>query len=298
MSTHIEHGSRLRVKTIAELHAVMQTFSRQVEEVARDLYARQTVALVYQILDEAVLQSTDEAFYEAVRQEFATQPIDDPRPFLETDLRWIVCQIVGHHQAKIARTQERDPLYDWGCHLSVIPHKTGVYVLLYAEQTAYHDLWLAMPEVEDYAYWNHTDPPEGVSEARWERRRQRWDAVMPDGVPSHAGMTIDIYDPLIDWENRLWEVKPEYLPDYASRVRHWAFDRLVHEIWESEDPAVRGFRTVFRAQNWIKTPEGAPRWETVQATIRDSIPATWDNALMHKTLPDIWTLLRGRADNE
>lgn len=295
MSTHIEHGSRIRVKTIAELNALMLTFRQQIEAVARDLYYRQTAALVYQILDEALLQPTEDAFHQAVRHEYATQPIDDPQPFLETDLRWIVRQIVGDHQAKIQRTQERDPLYDWGCHLSAIPHKTGVYVLLYAEQNAYHDLWQALPEVEDYAYWNHTDPPDGMSQARWERRRQRWDALMPDGVSSHAGMTIDIYDPLIDWENRLWEVKPEYMPDYESRVRHWAFDRVVQEIWETEDPANRGFRTVFRAHDGIKTPAGAERWKAIQQTIRDIIPAVWDNALLHQTLPEIWQALKQKG---
>lgn len=292
MSTHIEHGSRIRVKTIAELNALVLTFQNQIEKVARELYGRQTASLAYQILDEALLQPTENAFYEAVRREYATQPIDDPQPFLETDLRWIVRQIVADHQAKIDRTQERDPLYDWGCHLCAIPHKTGIYVLLYAEQNIYHDLWLALPQVEEYAYWNHTDPPDGMSQARWGRRRKRWNELLPDGIPSHAGMAIDVYDPLTDWENRFWEVGSEYIPDYEARVRHWAFDRVVQRLWEAEPPDERGFRTVFHARDWIDSPEGSPHWDAFKHSIRAIIPPTWDNAMMHNALPAIWKWVR------
>lgn len=289
MSTHIENGYRLRVKSIAALNTLMLEFRRRVEGVARDLYHRRTAALAYHILDEALLQPTEEAFYQAVHRAYATQPIDDPRPFLETDLRWIVRQIIADHQATLVRTQQRDPLYDWGCHLSAIPHRTGLYALLYAEQMAYHDIWQTLPEVEEYAYWNHTDPPEGMSRGRWERRRQRWDELLPGLViPSRTGMTIAVYDPLTDRENRFWEVKPEFIPDFEERVRHWAFDRVVAEVWDRENPEDRGFRTVFRTERWIKTPTGAERWDALKQTLRETIPPTWNNTWMHKTLRDIW----------
>ncbi|NMP24260.1 hypothetical protein [Sulfobacillus harzensis] len=133
MSTHIEHGTRVRVKTVMELNALMLEFRRQVGTIARNAYQQTAAELTYQILDEAVLQPTHEAFLNAVRAEYATGPIESPQPFTDTDLRWIVRHIIADHQATIARTQERDPAYDWGCRLSAIPHRTGLYVLLYAE---------------------------------------------------------------------------------------------------------------------------------------------------------------------
>lgn len=286
MSTHIEHGTRVRVKTIAELNALVLEFRRQVGTIARNAYQQKCAELTYHILDESLLQPTQEAFLNAVRAEYATGPIENPRPFTETDLRWVVRHIIADHQATIARTQERDPAYDWGCHLTAIPHRTGLYVLLYAESEEYHRIWRTLPGVEDYAYWNHTDPPEGMSPGRWERRRQRWLELLPDGIPSRAGMTLDVYDPLIDWENHFWE--PTVIPDYETRVRHWAFDQAVSEIWASENPEERGFQTVFRTERWIKTPEGAKRWEVLKQGIRDTLPPTWDGEWVHQTLEQIW----------
>jgi hypothetical protein len=288
MSTHIEHGTRVRVKTITELNTLVLDFRRQVEVLARAAYQHKCAALTYHIVDEAVLQPTYERFLRAVRAAYATGPIGSADSFSDTDLRWIVRHIIADHQATIARTQERDPEYDWGCHLTAIPHRTGLYVLLYAESDEYHRLWRALPDVDDYAYWNHTDPPEGMSRDRWERRRRRWDALMPDGIPSHAGMTLAIYDPLTDSENRFWEVAPPYVPDYAARIRRWAFDRVVTERWAQETPKERGFGTVFRTERWIKTPDGAQRFEELQQALRSVLPQTWDSAVAHQTLEQIW----------
>ncbi len=291
MSTHIEHGTRVRVKSIRELNALVLDFRRQVEAIAQEAYQRKCAELVYQILDEAVLQPTDEAFFNAVRSEYASQPIDDPQPFLETDLRWIVRHIITDHYVTIARTQERDPDYDWGCYLSAIPHRTGLYVLLYAESDTYHQIWRSIPGVEDYAYWNHTDPPEGMSQARWDRRRDRWNALLGHpGIPSRVGMTISVYDPVTDWENRFWEVKPEFIPDYERRIQHWAFTRAVEEVWHTKSPEERGFNTVFRTQQWIKTEAGAARWDALKHILRQTLPSTWEDALVHQPLAAIWTV--------
>lgn len=245
--------------------------------------------MTYQILDEAVLQPTYDGFLDAVRRKYSSGPIDDPQPFLDTDLRGIVRHIIAGHQAAIARTQARDPAYDWGCHLSAIPHRTGLYVLLYAESGAYHRIWRSLPSVEDFAYWNHTDPPEGMSRARWKRRRDRWDELLGHpGIPSRTGMTISVYDPVTDWKNRFWEIKPEFIPAYDQRVQHWAFARAVEEVWHSESAKERGFATVFRTERWIKTKEGAKRWETLKQLIRETLPPTWDTAWIHHTPASLW----------
>ncbi len=288
MSTHIEHGTRVRAKTIAELNALVLDFRRQVEGIAHAAYQQKCAELVYQILDEAVLQPTYDAFVDAVRREYATGPIESPRPFLDTDLRWIARQIIADHQATIARTQERDPAYDWDCSLTAIPHRTGLYVLLYAESDEYHRIWRSLPAVEDYAYWNHTDPPEGMRRARWERRRERWDDLLPNGIPSQSGMTINIYHSLTDGENRFWEVKPDGIPDYERRVQYWAFAQAVEDVWHAEPPEDRGFQTVFRTERWIKTGAGAGRFAALKQRLRDILPRTWNNALVHQTLPQIW----------
>jgi len=289
MSIHIEHGYRARIKSIGELNDLMLEFSRQVETVARKAYQTKAAELAYRILDETLMHPTQELFLEAVRREYATGPIERPRPLIETDLCMVVSDIIADHQATIVRTQERDPEFDWTCHLSAIPHRTGLYVLLYAEQATYHKIWADLPGIEEYAYWNHTDPPDGMSQSRWERRRQRWNELLPeDGVPSKTGMTLTIYDPLNDWQNHFWDVEPDFIPDFEGRVQHWAFNQAVAEVWDRESPDNRGLGTIYRTRDWLKTPEGTEHWEALKQTIRETIPPTWDNALLHQTLGNIW----------
>ena len=115
MSTHIEHGTRLRAKTVSELNTLVLDFRRQVEAVARHAYQQKAAELAYRILDEAALQPTRDAFLQAVRSEYATGPMESPHSFIALELRRVVHYIIVDHQAAIARTQERDPAYDWGC---------------------------------------------------------------------------------------------------------------------------------------------------------------------------------------
>lgn len=289
MSTHIEHGTRTRAKTVADLNALMLDFRRRVATQARAAYEQKAAALTYKLLDESVRQPNLDAFLDAVRSEYASQPIDRDGPWLQTNLRQIVRQIITDHHAVIARTQTRDPAYDWGCSLSAIPHRTGLYVLLYAESDAYHDIWRAMPGVEEYAYWNHTDPPDGMSPARWERRARRWDELLGgSGLPSNVGLTINVYDPLTDGENRFWQVAPQYIPDFDRRIRHLAFTQAFEEVWHTDSPEERGFQTFFRTQQWIQTSEGAQRFTALQQHLYDVLPHVWDDALVNQPLGAIW----------
>lgn len=60
-----------------------------------------------------------------------------------------------------------------------------------------------------------------------------------DGIPSHAGMTIDVDDPLVDGETRFWEVASKDIPDYADRVGHGSFEQPGAEQWAQALPTER-----------------------------------------------------------
>jgi hypothetical protein len=101
-------------------------------------------------------------------------------------------------------------------------------------------------------------------------------------------MTINIYHALTDGENHFWEVKSHGIPDYERRVQHWAFAQAVEEVWHTEPPEDRGFQTAFRTERWIKTDAGGQRFAALKQRLRDILPRTWNDALVHQTLPQIW----------
>jgi hypothetical protein len=61
-------------------------------------------------------------------------------------------------------------------------------VLLFAEERLLVDAFRALPEVEEYGYWNNSDQPDGVTEAQWDERREFWDRVLPGYDPPSVAM--------------------------------------------------------------------------------------------------------------
>ncbi|PSR23382.1 MAG: hypothetical protein C7B45_03465 [Sulfobacillus acidophilus] len=94
-----------------------------------------------------------------------------------------------------------------------IPHATGLYVLVYAENPDCRRIWRSLPGVSDYGYQDSTDPPDDISPARWA------ELLGSSHIPAQVGLTIDVYNPLIEWEDRFWAVQAWAIPDYAQRVR-------------------------------------------------------------------------------
>lgn len=61
--------------------------------------------------------------------------------------------------------------------------------------------WVAMPEVEEYGYWNNADRPEGVTDEEWVERERVWGEGLRLGgqrwaaAPSQVGLTLDLAPP-------------------------------------------------------------------------------------------------------
>lgn len=61
---------------------------------------------------------------------------------------------------------------------------TGRYgVMLYAEDPALREAFKALPEVEDFGYWDNADSPDGMSAKQWKARSDFWDRLMPENRP-------------------------------------------------------------------------------------------------------------------
>lgn len=76
------------------------------------------------------------------------------------------------------------------------PGTGRIMVIVFTENPALLDAFEALPEVEDYRYWDHNNfYPEGVSEADWEVRRAAWDRMLPGlGKPSDTMETWILRD--------------------------------------------------------------------------------------------------------
>ena len=55
---------------------------------------------------------------------------------------------------------------------------THFYASAFASNPRLTQAWTAMPDVEEFAYWDNTDGPDEVSSSDWESRGQIWDRVL------------------------------------------------------------------------------------------------------------------------
>ncbi len=234
MSIHLEHGYRLPTMTLRDFNTLVLTYRESVHAWARTAYQRQAADLAYRLADTAVTASSWATYLDYVQNEYVSPP--DSTQLSRMTLRDLVQAIITDHQHAIHRDARRDPAYDWSCKLSALPvSRMGLYVLLWAEPRIYHTLWQALPGVTAYGYQNATDDrPDGVSAAQWQRRRARWNAVLNGDSPNQRGLTVVIYDPILDWENRFWTVDPANRPDcHVYRYTfHYAGSNIIYHISE------------------------------------------------------------------
>ena len=63
------------------------------------------------------------------------------------------------------------------------PGTERLHVILFAEAREFHAAFLAMPEVEEFGYWNNSDHPNGVTDVQWAERGAAWERVIPGFTP-------------------------------------------------------------------------------------------------------------------
>lgn len=96
--------------------------------------------------------------------------------------------------SEIRKTQRRDPAVDIGCELWLFPLKDKTLVLVNSEAKDLREWFDKLPFVEDYSYWNNTDPDENVDKRTWKQRERDWNKALPgSGVPSDRCLSFAMY---------------------------------------------------------------------------------------------------------
>lgn len=164
MSTKIHHGHRL-AEGVDPFDFI--TAAREALNPARDRAdARLLADRAVTIIDRAAVrgESTDtgEDTADVLKAPLTAAFIayeDEQSELREHDRR--------HDPNRLELSIGRDPL-------------TGRYgVLLFADCDLLIDAFRAMPQVEEYGYWNNVDRPKDVTEDEWDARCEFWDRVLP-----------------------------------------------------------------------------------------------------------------------
>lgn len=121
----------------------------------------------------------------------------------------------GQEKLRALRRQERCPELDIEVTVALFEDSLNpghLHGLHFVELPALRRLLLDQPEVEPRPYQDQTDErPEGMSESEWQARRHLWERLIPQGIPSQAGVTVTLVDDRV----------PLLFPDEAQTQAAW-----------------------------------------------------------------------------
>jgi hypothetical protein len=180
---------------------------------------------------------------------------------------------------ELERSRRHDPEVDFEVSVRVFQTPYGVLGIYDTDRPTLRQILLNHPAIEEYGYWNNTDPEEDVSEAEWAMRGTAWTWVIAQGgntgSVAEVGTRVLLSDRLTA---TLAAPTPEeiaaQMPTPGDRARRFAYARAVEEIVEAADGSVNA-RTVFglyaEALASLKTPAGQARIAEHEAWVRSRL---------------------------
>lgn len=239
MSTKIMTGFRLQTTDLFEIHAIMSEFRASVAELQRRDVATLMARMACDIID----------------RRDRGHITDDDLPPINAVLRDIRTR-----QKEILGSGYRDPEIDFDFEISLMPFDGQVFGMVFSERQLWIDTWMARPEVDEFAYWNNTDRPSGLTAEEWSERARVWDAILranPAGTPGMAGFTAQCADRMVFASaEEMLACLPTFQDRVVRQARSAAVGRVFDQMNEKGKTEDNPFATMMKIERWLDR-EGA-----------------------------------------
>lgn len=136
---------------------------------------------------------------------------------------------------EIKKTGRRNPACDYSFEVTLFPDGEETLLVYNCEQKSLTDILDNMSEIEDFSYWDNTDPDETVSAEEWNIREEKWNKFLKAGMaPSDKGVFMTMYnhemisfpkaDEIVEYipprKSRAYEIcKTRYFTNYEKNIR-------------------------------------------------------------------------------
>lgn len=161
---------------------------------------------------------------------------------------------------KVKKTGERNPIVDVEC--EIIFHFRGqfIYMVMITEQQEYKDYLEALPNIEEYGYWDNTDRPANITSQQWRQRQKVWDAAFGSKPMCFGGLTFTLVgdyelpiphrgtiEPFfLDWDRRVKEMLREIVISEHFPEEITVYNILRTFEWYKEDPEAQKLKEDLR----------------------------------------------------
>jgi hypothetical protein len=256
MSTRIYNGFRFKPRTLDGVYRLLAELRPVVQEKQRAAHLQFLASNAIGIIDRNSIGRGEK--------------IEHPLSHVGNELR--------DRQKEIKTTGHRDPQVDFEFSISVMPHKSRVYGILHCDQREWTTWFTALPEIEDYSYWDNSDREDGISARQWTARKKTWDAILGrDGRPGNAGLEFSVLSAV--GYPKPSEVLP-FIDTIEARAWSLASDILVDRHVQDNGgvTASNVFELLHRATDWVK--DNKPIREAKAAEIAALLPEVTETVLL------------------
>ncbi len=209
MSTKLFNGYYIEQCNLKQLHKFSLKLREKMQEKEKEIYVRLLVNSSVYIYDKRNLIKV--GYYELPKGE-----IEYKGPY---SAFFRAYYHISDRFNKVQHSMTRDVDYDLSCNVTVIPTKTKILALIYAEQKEYHEVFESFKNVYKYPYWDNTDRPNDMTQKEWNARGREWDnALKPNDIPAMSGFGIEcvpIFIPHVE-KDELFSLCP--MPAFENRI--------------------------------------------------------------------------------
>lgn len=182
MSTKIYNGFKIQFDNFVHLNEIFKEYRKEMQEFVVEEYRKRVIRIATNLYDRREFK--DSPFYDAIDKLKSSDLFD-------YELSFVIIPTSNTSALGIYFTG-----WDWG---PILPNK----------------FWFDKPFVQEYGYWDNTDPLPGLSEEDWN--------VVGDGPMNHYGLVIELIDskcrPFDFWKGKktMSQLYGKYIPTVEER---------------------------------------------------------------------------------
>lgn len=253
MSTKVYNGFRIGGLSMTQLHNLVGEFRQKATYSAETMLAQFVAQRLADVVDGAMVEgkALPENVYRTILNE------------------------VRERQIKVEQTMRRDPAVDFSFNLSFTPMEEGdILGIFYTEKSELANLWRSMPGIEDYAYWNNSDKPDGVTEEQWDERGRRWEDAVGSSPVSMKSFTADVVPSQFWYVEGLEAKVAQIFPSEQARLTSMAQAAVVSQIMAQAADTDEAYTLYSMMGRWLRSPLGVERVEVMKLEVATVLEPT------------------------
>lgn len=278
MSTKIYDGCYINTTSLKEINKFLNKLKNQLGQKREELIYNKIISLFTNTYDKLTLAKNEEDKNKIIDFLFKDKKID-----ITDTLMFKIDEYVCKEYFDIYKTMNRNPSFDFGFSISLIPFKNKTLIIPYYDNIELRDIFFSFEEIIDYSYWNNTDKPDKITNREWNKRKNNWDEALGSNTVSSVSLNFEPFNNnmwyFLKYNDDSYNKLLNIIPSFEDRVSKISKNNIINkkckelkDLQKNED----GLGYYYDTMDYIQTEEGLKDIENEKNIIRNNIKKDLD----------------------